>query len=52
MEAIGPQIGTDAFCSREKKKRSSLPVITLVVYCGMEHPMGGAGCLHELLEIV
>lgn len=28
-----------------------MPVITLVVYCGMEHPWDGARCLHDLLEV-
>lgn len=28
-----------------------LPIVTLVVYCGTEHPWDGARCLHELLDI-
>lgn len=27
------------------------PVITLVVYCGTDHPWDGARCLHDLLDI-
>ena len=51
MEAKDLRFGTDAFFSGMKKEEKFMPVITLVVYCGMEHPWDGAGCLHELLEI-
>lgn len=33
--------------SREK----FTPIITLVVYCGTEHPWDGARCLHDLLDL-
>lgn len=43
--------GTDAFLSGMEKDEKFMPVITLVVYCGMEHPWDGARCLHDLLEV-
>ena len=51
VEAKDLRFGTDAFFSGMKKEEKFMPVITLVVYCGMEHPWDGARCLHELLEI-
>ncbi len=45
------KIGTDEYMSGMAKKERFIPVITLVVYCGTEHPWDGARCLHELLEI-
>lgn len=44
-------VGTDEFFSGMKKDEKFMPIITLVVYCGREHPWDGARCLHELLEI-
>lgn len=44
-------IGTDEYMSGMTKDEKFIPVITLVVYCGTEHPWDGARCLHELLEI-
>lgn len=43
--------GTDEHFSGMKKDEKFIPIITLVVYCGTEHPWDGAKCLHELLEI-
>lgn len=43
--------GTDGFLSGMEKDEKFMPVITLVVYCGMEHPWDGARCLHDLLEV-
>lgn len=43
--------GTDEFFSGLSKDEKFIPVITLVVYCGTEHPWDGARCLHDLLEI-
>lgn len=43
--------GTDEFFSGMAKEEKFIPVITLVVYCGTEHPWDGARCLHDLLEI-
>ena len=43
--------GTDEFLSGLSKDEKFIPVITLVVYCGTEHPWDGARCLHDLLEI-
>lgn len=43
--------GTDEFLSGLSKGEKFIPVITLVVYCGTEHPWDGARCLHDLLEI-
>lgn len=43
--------GTDGFLSGMAKNEKFMPVITLVVYCGMEHPWDGARCLHDLLEV-
>ena len=51
VEAKDFEIGTDAYFSGMAKDEKFMPVITLVVYCGMEHPWDGARCLHELLEI-
>lgn len=51
IEAGDLRIGTDAFFSGMTKDEKFMPVITLVVYCGMEHPWDGAKSLHELLEI-
>ena len=51
VEAKDLRFGTDAFFSGMKKEEKFMPVITLVVYCGMEHPWDGARCLYELLEI-
>lgn len=45
------KVGTDEFMSGMTKGEKFIPVITLVVYCGTEHPWDGARCLHELLEI-
>jgi hypothetical protein len=45
------KIGTDEYMSGMAKNERFIPVITLVVYCGTEHPWDGARCLHELLEI-
>lgn len=45
------QIGTDAFLSGMTKEDKFIPIITLVVYCGTEHPWDGARCLYELLEL-
>ena len=44
-------IGSDAFMSGMTKAEKFVPIITLVVYCGTEHPWDGARCLHELLEM-
>jgi len=43
--------GIDAFFSGVGKDEKFVPVITLVVYCGTEHPWDGAVCLHDLLEV-
>ncbi len=43
--------GTDEYMSGMTRDEKFMPVITLVVYCGIEHPWNGARCLHELLEI-
>ncbi len=43
--------GTDAFLSGMAKEEKFVPIITLVVYCGTEHPWDGAKCLHDLLEM-
>ena len=43
--------GTDEFLSGMSKEEKFMPVITLVVYCGTEHPWDGARCLHDLLEV-
>ena len=51
VETKDLEIGTDAFFSGMTKDEKFMPVITLVVYCGTEHPWDGARCLHELLEI-
>lgn len=50
-EAKNLRIGTNAFFSGMTKDEKFIPVITLVVYCGTEHPWDGARCLHELLEM-
>lgn len=44
-------IGTDEFFSGMTRDEKFIPIITLVVYCGTQHPWDGARCLHELLEI-
>ena len=44
-------IGTDEFLSGMTRDEKFIPIITLVVYCGTQHPWDGARCLHELLEI-
>lgn len=44
-------IGTDEFMSGMTKDEKFLPVITLVVYCGMEKSWDGAKCLHDLLDM-
>ncbi len=41
----------DAFLSGMEKEERFIPVITLVVYCGTEHPWDGARCLYDLLDI-
>ncbi len=43
--------GTDEFFSGMSKDEKFIPVITLVVYCGMEHPWNGPKCLYDLLDI-
>lgn len=43
--------GTDEFLSEMVKDDKYVPIITLVVYCGTEHPWDGARCLYDLLEI-
>ena len=43
--------GTDEFLSGMVKDEKFIPVITLVVYYGTEHPWNGARCLHDLLEL-
>ena len=43
--------GSDAFMSKVNKDEKFTPIITLVVYCGTQHPWDGARCLHELLDI-
>ena len=45
------EIGSDAFFSGMTRDEKFLPIVTLVVYCGTEHPWDGARCLHELLDI-
>lgn len=45
------KIGTDEFFSGMERDEKFMPVITLVVYCGREHPWDGARCLHDLLKI-
>ena len=45
------QMGTDAFLSGMTKEDKFTPIITLVVYCGTEHPRDGARCLYDLLDI-
>ncbi len=43
--------GTDEFLSGMTRDEKFLPVISLVVYYGPEHPWNGARCLHDLLEM-
>lgn len=43
--------GTDEFLSGMAKDEKFMPVITLVVYCGMDHPWNGARSLYDLLEV-
>lgn len=45
------KFGTDEFFSGMKKDEKFMPVITLVVYCGTDHPWDGARCLYDLLDI-
>lgn len=45
------RMGSDAFLSGMEKDEKFIPIITLVVYCGTEHPWDGAGCLHDLLNV-
>lgn len=42
---------TDAFLSGMAKDEKFIPVITLVVYCGTEHPWDGPRCLYDLLDV-
>lgn len=44
-------VGTDEFLSGMTQGEKFIPVITLVVYCGTEHPWDGARCLYDLLDI-
>ncbi len=41
----------DEFLSEIRKDDKFIPIITLVVYYGKEHPWDGAVCLHDLLDI-
>lgn len=43
--------GTDEFFSGMLEDEKFMPVITLVVYYGTEHPWNGARCLHDLLDL-
>lgn len=43
--------GSDAFQSKMNQDEKFTPIITLVVYCGTEHPWDGARCLYDLLDI-
>lgn len=43
--------GTDEFFSGMLEDEKFMPVITLVVYYGAEHPWNGARCLHDLLDL-
>lgn len=43
--------GKDEYLSGIEKKEKFTPIITLVVYYGMDHPWDGAKCLHELIDI-
>ena len=43
--------GSDSYMSKMNKDEKFTPIITLVVYCGTEHPWDGARCLHDLLDI-
>ncbi len=43
--------GSDAFLSGITREEKFIPIITLVVYCGTEHPWDGARCLYDLLDI-
>ncbi len=45
------EFGTDEFFSGMTGDEKFTPVITLVVYCGMDHPWDGARCLYDLLDI-
>ncbi len=42
---------TDEYLSGMKAGEKFMPVITVVVYFGTEHPWGGARCLYDLLDI-
>lgn len=44
-------VGTDEFMSGIAKTEKFMPIITLIVYCGTEHPWDGAKCLYDLLDI-
>lgn len=41
----------DVFLSGIGSEERFIPIITLVVYCGTEHPWDGARCLYDLLDI-
>ena len=41
----------DEYLSGINKEEKFEPIITLVVYFGIEHPWDGAKCLHDLLDI-
>ena len=43
--------GFDSYMSKMNKDEKFTPIITLVVYCGTEHPWDGARCLYDLLDI-
>lgn len=43
--------GKDEYLSGIKKDEKFIPIITLVVYYGIDHSWDGARCLHDLLEI-
>ena len=41
---------SDEFLSGMARDEKFIPIITLVVHCGTEHPWDGARCLYDLLE--
>lgn len=43
--------GTDEFLSGMRKDEKFVPIITVVVYFGTEHPWDGAKCLYDQLAI-
>lgn len=43
--------GSDEYFSGMVKDEKFIPVVTLVVYYGTEHPWDGARCLYDLLEL-